>query len=250
MAAVKIISFLGTAPKISPELLPNTAAQIANNCKLYSGDLLPYPQPVVVANTSRVGTIKTLFALRDPDTDVLKWLSWLTDVDIAVASANEDGEQRFYYTGDGAPKVSTYDLATTGAPPYPISYYDLGLPIPPDSAQLTTTAATFTQKTSSTVARDAGNIVTLVTSAAHGLRTGNTITVSGFSYRTGTYSQSGSTTITITINNHGLSNGAAITLDFTSGTATDGTFTISGVTTNTFTVKRPNHRQIYISKKV
>jgi hypothetical protein len=236
MAAVKIISFLGTAPKISPELLPNTAAQIANNCKLYSGDLLPYPQPVVVANTSRVGTIKTLFALRDPDTDVLKWLSWLTDVDIAVASANEDGEQRFYYTGDGAPKVSTYDLATTGAPPYPISYYDLGLPIPPDSAQLTTTAATFTQKTSSTVARDAGNIVTLVTSAAHGLRTGNTITVSGFSYRTGTYSQSGSTTITITINNHGLSNGAAITLDFTSGTATDGTFTISGVTTNTFTV--------------
>jgi len=235
MAAVKIVNFLGTAPKISPELLPNTASQTANNCKLYSGDLIPYPQPVVVANTNRTGTIKTLFALRDPDTSALKWLSWLTDVDIAVASANEDGEQRFYYTGDGVPKVSTYELATTGAPPYPISYYDLGLPVPPDSAQLTTSASTFTQKTSSTVARDAGNIVTLVTSAAHGLRTGNTITVSGFSYRNGTYSQSG-TTITVTINNHGLSNGASITLDFTSGTATDGTFTISGVTTNTFTV--------------
>lgn len=235
MAAVKIVNFLGTAPKISPELLPNTASQVANNCKLYSGDLIPYPQPVVVANTNRTGTIKTLFALRDPDTSALKWLSWLTDVDIAVASANEDGEQRFYYTGDGAPKVSTYELATTGAPPYPISYYDLGLPVPPDSAQLTTSAATFTQKTSSTIARDAGNIVTLVTSAAHGLRTGNTITVSGFSYRNGTYSQSG-TTVTVTINNHGLSNGASITLDFTSGTATDGTFTISGVTTNTFTV--------------
>jgi hypothetical protein len=235
MAAVKITNFLGTAPKISPELLPNTASQTANNCKLYSGDLIPYPQPVVVANTNRTGTIKTLFALRDPDTDALKWLSWLTDVDIAVASANEDGEQRFYYTGDGAPKVSTYDLATIGTPPYPINYYDLGLPVPPDSAQLTTTAATFTQKTSSTIARDAGNIVTLVTSAAHELRTGNIITVSGFSYRTGTYSQSG-TTITVTINGHGLSNGASITLDFTSGTATDGTFTISGVTTNTFTV--------------
>lgn len=236
MAAVKIINFLGTAPKISPELLPNTASQTANNCKLYSGDLIPYPQPVVVANTSRNGTIKTLFALRDPDTSDLKWLSWLTDVDIAVASANEDGEQRFYYTGDGTPKVSTYELATEGVPPYPINYYDLGLPVPPDSAQLTTSATAFTQKTSSTVARDAGNIVTLVTSAAHGLRTGNTITVSGFSYRTGTYSQTGSTTITVTINNHGLSNGASVTLDFTSGTATDGTFTISGVTTNTFTV--------------
>ena len=236
MPAIQIVTFLGTAPKLSPELLPPTAAQVATNCKLYSGDLIPYPQPVVVANTSRTGTIKTLFALRDPDTQALKWLSWLTDVDIAVASANENNEQRFYYTGDGAPKVSTYDLATTGSPPYPINYYDLGLPVPPDSAQLTTTAATFTQKTSSTISRDAGNIVTLVTSAAHGLRTGNTITVSGFTFRTGTYSQTGSATITVTINNHGLSNGASVSLDFTSGTATDGTFVVAGVTTNTFTI--------------
>lgn len=236
MAAIQIVTFLGTAPKLSPELLPPTAAQVANNCKLYSGDLIPYPQPVVVANTNRTGTIKTLFALREPDTNALKWLSWATDVDIAVASANENNEQRFYYTGDGAPKVSTYDLATTGSPPYPINYYDLGLPVPPDTAQLTTTAATFTQKTSSTISRDAGNIVTLVTSAPHGLRTGNTITVSGFTFRTGTYSQSGSATITVTINNHGLSNGASVTLDFTSGTATDGTFVVSGATTNTFTV--------------
>lgn len=236
MAAVKIISFLGTAPKISPELLPNTAAQIANNCKLYSGDLLPYPQPVVVANTSRTGTIKTLYALRNPSSNALVWLSWLTNVDIAVASANEEGEQRFYYTGDGAPKVSNYALAISGAAPYPTTYYALGLDVPPDSAQLTTTFTTFTQKTSSSYARDAGNIVTLVTSAAHGLRSGNTITVSGFSYKSGTYSQSGSTTITVTINDHGLSNGASITLDFTSGAAVDGTFIISGVTTNTFTV--------------
>ena len=41
MTGVKIINFLGTAPKISPELLPNTAAQVARNCKLYSGDLIP-----------------------------------------------------------------------------------------------------------------------------------------------------------------------------------------------------------------
>ena len=64
MAGVKITNFLGKAPKISPELLPNTAAQIADNCKLYSGDLIPYPQPVVVANTGRTGTLKTLYALR------------------------------------------------------------------------------------------------------------------------------------------------------------------------------------------
>jgi hypothetical protein len=311
MAAVKITNFLGTAPKISPELLPNTAGQIANNCKLYSGDLIPYPQPVIVGSTGRTGTIKTLFALRDPATDEKKWLSWLTDVDIAVASKNAPDEQRFYYSGDGAPKVSNYALATTGAPPYPVAAYDLGLPVPPDSAKLTTTAASFSQKTTSSYARDNSNIVTLVTSAAHGLRTGNFISVSGFSYVTGTYTQAstsrtgtyseaantlsiivsvtdhklfpgavanlqfsadpgldgaysvavidkdsfavnaptaaarsgnitwtnaGTTTIQVTINNHGLSNGSQVTLDFTSGTATDGTYTVTNVATNTFEV--------------
>lgn len=237
MPAIKITTFLGKAPKISPELLPNTASQIAENCKLYSGDLIPYPQPVVVANTGRTGTIKTLYALRNPsNSNDLKWLSWLTDVDIVVASANLQDEQRFYYSGDGAPKVTNYALATTGAAPFPVSYYDLGLPIPPDSTVLTTSAATFTTKTTSSYARDAGNIVTIVTSAAHGLRTGNTITVSGFTYRSGTYDQPGATTITITLNNHGLANGASVTLDFTSGTAVDGTFTISNVTTNTFDI--------------
>lgn len=237
MAGVKITNFLGKAPKISPELLPNTAAQIAENCKLYSGDLIPYPQPVVVANTGRTGTLRTLYALRNPsDPNDLKWLSWTTDVEIAIASANLQDEQRFYYTGDGAPKISNYELATTGAAPYPVAYYDLGLPVPPDTATLTTVAATFTTKTTSSFARDAGSIATIVTSAAHGLRTGNTITVSGFTYRNGTYNQPGGTTITVTINNHGLANGANVTLDFTSGAAIDGNFTITNVTLNTFDV--------------
>ena len=47
MAALKITNFLGIAPKIASELLPDTAAQIAKNVKLYSGDLIPYPQAVV-----------------------------------------------------------------------------------------------------------------------------------------------------------------------------------------------------------
>jgi hypothetical protein len=311
MAGVKIIGFLGTAPKISPELLPNTAGQIANNCKLYSGDLIPYPQPVVIANTARTGAIKTLFALRDPDTDEKKWLSWLTDVDIAVASKTDKDEQRFYYSGDGVPKVSNYELATTGAAPYPTGYYDLGLAPPDDALQLTTTAGTFTEKTTTSYARDAANIVTIVTSAVHGLRTGNSVSISGFSYingtytqagstRTGTYNQnsgtlslavvitnhglqtgmvtnlqfsadptidgaysvsvidkdtfaitapvaaarsgnitwvnSGTTTIQVTLTAHGLSNGAQVTLDFTSGTATDGTYTVTNVAANTFDI--------------
>lgn len=236
MAGVKITNFLGKAPKISPELLPNTAAQVAGNCKLYSGDLIPYPQPVVVANTGRTGTLKTLYALRHPSTNALRWLSWDTDVEIAIASSNLQDEQRFYYTGDGTPKISNYELATSGAAPYPVAHYDLGLPAPPDSATLSTVAATFTAKTTSTFSRDAGSIATIATDAAHGLRTGSSITVSGFTYRTGTYDQPGTTTITVTLNNHGLANGATITLGFTSGAAIDGNFTIANATTNTFDV--------------
>jgi hypothetical protein len=311
MVGVKLVGFLGTAPKISPELLPNTAAQVAKNCKLYSGDLIPYPKPVVIGNVGRSGVVKTLFALRDPDTDEKRWLSWATDVDIAVASKTDKDEQRFYYTGDGKPKVSNYDLAARGAAPYPSGYYDLGLPLPPDSSKITATASVFTTKTTVNYTRDASNIVTLELSTPHGIRSGRSISVSGFTYVTGTYVQtgtsrtgtyneaantlsitiqvtdhglangavvnlefsadadingaysasvidkdkfavtaptaaartgtvtwtnSGTTAITVTINNHGLANGASVTLDFTSGTAADGTYTVTNATTNTFDI--------------
>jgi hypothetical protein len=54
--------------------------------------------------------------------------------------------------------------------------------------------------------------------------------------QTGTYNIPGSTTCTITIANHGLSNGDRIWIDFTSGTAVDNVYTVAGVTTDTFTV--------------
>jgi len=54
--------------------------------------------------------------------------------------------------------------------------------------------------------------------------------------KTGTYSQSG-TTSTITISNHGLAIGDVVTIDYTSGSATDGTFAIAtAADQNTFTV--------------
>jgi hypothetical protein len=51
----------------------------------------------------------------------------------------------------------------------------------------------------------------------------------------GTYSRSG-TTITVTATAHGMNNGDLIDLDFTSGAATDGVYTVAGATANTFTV--------------
>ena len=54
--------------------------------------------------------------------------------------------------------------------------------------------------------------------------------------KTGTYSQSG-TTVTISITSHGVAIGDVLTIDYTSGSATDGTFVVaSSADANTFTV--------------
>ena len=54
--------------------------------------------------------------------------------------------------------------------------------------------------------------------------------------KTGTYSQS-TTTVTITITQHGVAIGDILTIDYTSGSATDGTFSVASVTTDdVFTV--------------
>lgn len=236
MPALKVTNFLGIAPKIAPELLPDTAAQIAQNVKLTSGDLVPYTELVIAADTARSGNLKTIYPLRNPSNGELTWLSWLTDVDIAVATSNLNQNQRFYYTGDGIPKVSDYTLATAGLPPYPTGYYDLGLPLP--NTELTAVASTFTTVNTSSYIRDAGGIVTIVTATPHGLRTGNSIIVSGFDRRVGSYSQTGNT-ITVTITDHRLSSGETVTLDFIDGTAVDGTYPITVTSVNTFTVTSP-----------
>ena len=64
-----------------------------------------------------------------------------------------------------------------------------------------------------------------------------TFTPPGEDYsKTGTYSQSG-TTITITITNHQLFANDSITVDFTSGSATDGNFSVVSLTSaNIFTI--------------
>ena len=54
--------------------------------------------------------------------------------------------------------------------------------------------------------------------------------------KTGTYSQSG-TTVTISITSHGVALGDVLTIDYTSGSATDGTFAVASVTSDdAFTV--------------
>ena len=54
--------------------------------------------------------------------------------------------------------------------------------------------------------------------------------------QTGTYNVPGNAVCTVTISDHGLSNGNRVFLDFTSGTSQDDAYTVSNATTSTFTV--------------
>jgi len=56
------------------------------------------------------------------------------------------------------------------------------------------------------------------------------------STKTGTYSMSGSTTLTVTSTAHGFVVGNIVYLSFSSGTAVDGEFTVATAATNSFTV--------------
>jgi hypothetical protein len=234
MTAIKITKFLGTAPRNSSELLQDTSAQTARNAKLYSGDLIPYPQPVIIGNTKRTGTIQTLYGIRKHGGTNISWLSFNNFVNIVTPATDELEEHRFYYTGDGKPKVSTYDLAVgSNDGPYPIDYYELGLPLP--KVKPTVTPVTFSTAIALTYKRDTANIVTLKTIERHNLKSGAVVSVSGFAYRYGTYVRSG-TTITVTINDHGLSSSGTVYLEFTSGTATTNSYVVSVTGVDTFVV--------------
>lgn len=243
MPSRKIQKFLGIAPRISPELLPDAAAQTCVNAKLYSGDLIPYHASAEAGETNASAAEKTIYPLYDGSTK--KWLSWGTDVDVAVASSQNDDSQRIYYTGDGAPKVTTYELAVTGAAPWPASggYYELGLPLP--TAVPTATPASISAVAISNVSRDANNIATYTTSSAHGYKTGNYVTVSGFTIISDTYtSDATDDEITVALSDPDYAVGGTVSLAFTSGTLTSSigstSLKIKSTTASDFTGTFPN----------
>ncbi len=98
-------------------------------------------------------------------------------------------------------------------------------------------ASTGSFKTIYELVKDDGN--TVLSTANNKIYTGTTTLteqkVIGTTKQTGTYSQTG-TTLTVTITSHGYSNGNVVYLNFTSGTASDGFYTVANSATNTFDV--------------
>lgn len=126
MTAFRTTAFGGMIPRLSYRLLPDNAARLAANCNVVSGELLPMRgSKSVVDFTSAADSILSMF--RPDDTH---WFAWPTEF-VQMARGQIQGETRFYYTGDGVPKVTTIALGTpVQASGAPAAARTLGIPNP------------------------------------------------------------------------------------------------------------------------
>lgn len=115
-------------------------AQIADNCKLLSGELRSWKKPKKVATPAKSGTIKAIFRMKSGSTDY--WLHWLTEVDCVRGPIAGDTLQRVYYTGDAEPRMTHLTAAITGGTDYPHGFFVLGLPSPATAPTVTPSGGT------------------------------------------------------------------------------------------------------------
>lgn len=127
--AIKFDNFGGMAPKIAPHLLPQQSAQSATNCRFRSGALEPLKAKALDSSVTKTGTLLSLFRYWPANV----WFSWTTDVNAVNSQIANDPWARVYFTGDGVPKMTANDVATSGGTNYPTVSYNLGLPAPANS---------------------------------------------------------------------------------------------------------------------
>lgn len=140
MAGYKITGFAGMAPRMSKTLLQDNEAQIANNVKLYSGELRSWKKPVKIAPPVGYGfEPKTIYKSTNTSGDSL-WMAWADDVDVVKSPIFDTTDYRVYYTGNGTPKKTNATLATTGTgAAYPYKSLEMGVPAPVTAPTLTVT---------------------------------------------------------------------------------------------------------------
>lgn len=137
MARIGIAEFDGIVPRRSPTLLADNQAQVADNAKLYSGELRFWRGETEVASPG-LPNLTTIYRLYQDGVPI--WLTWDKRVDVAASPVADVGDRRIYYTGDDFPKKTNYALASASSP-YPDSFYALGVPAPNSAPTASTPVA-------------------------------------------------------------------------------------------------------------
>jgi hypothetical protein len=242
MAGFNLRAFGGFSPRVAPQLLNDNEAVRAVNSKLYSGSLTPWNKPRFITPRVFVSpNTRTIYRVQKQGGDN-QWFAWNTDVNIVKGPLTDGQAFRLYYTGDGTPRKTNATLAGGASGGAPADYLSLGVPNPVDKPSVTLVGS------GTTSAETRVYVVTHISTFGDikeesgpspvsdeiTVYSGDSVTVGNLT-PTGTYSRSG-TTITVTQAAHGLTTGMIVNLDFTSGAAVDGVYTVTVTGSDTFTV--------------
>jgi len=118
MAGFKLEGFQGLAPRYSERLLPPMAATIARNTKLTNGEIRGFRQLYDQDNlTGLASTVRRV--LRVPDTPDDAYIAFDSrDVSIVKSPLINDTFDRYFWAGDGDPKMNSGARIKNGDDPY------------------------------------------------------------------------------------------------------------------------------------
>ena len=136
MAGIKMEIFQGLIPRASDRLLPPMAATAAKNTKLLNGEVRGFRALREEADFSAGSVTPVRSAVRVVDNDGVNPDAWLTfdsrDVDVVRSPIVNDQYDRYYWAGDGAPKMNTYARVYAGS-----AGFLLGVPTPVNAPSVT-----------------------------------------------------------------------------------------------------------------
>lgn len=133
MPYIKLEKFSGISPRTTPTQLAPNQAQTAKNVRVTGQQLASWKLETKEYEPVGATTLSTIYKLYDQATNDYRWLGWTSDVDVVVGPVGDITESRIYYTGDGLPKKTNWDLATTastGVAPFPNDWLYMGVPAP------------------------------------------------------------------------------------------------------------------------
>jgi hypothetical protein len=179
MAYIKLKTFGGRAPRISPRLLKDNLAQVCTDVNLESGRLVPITDNSTVDPSNGVSTLanttkQSIFKYTDSPE---RWLQFDEDVDVVRGPIAGDTNDTIYWSGQSFPRMGRSDIVLGGAP-YPNAFYRLGVPAP--TAAPTVAVAAPTQINATVTTASGSGVITVTTASSHGAAVKQTVTLAGF----------------------------------------------------------------------
>lgn len=144
MPKLAVQGFDGVQPRTSPTMLAQSQATLAENVKLYAGELRYWRGPVL--EHTPLNTPLSIYKMYRSGS--YEWLTFTADTDVVPGPLADTTETRLYYTSGGftKPRKTNWALATTGSEPYPVNYLNMGVPAPtvaPNVTPVTSGAASI-----------------------------------------------------------------------------------------------------------